>query len=1092
MPWIIEIQTSDFSVRNIVAWCRGTIRITTLSRCRLLDEDRRSFIWIEARLSLLNKVLLHYSGCTLKLFISYRREDTDDFAGRMHDYLVKEFGTDNIFKDVDSIRTGDNWKVTLEQSVAQCDVVVTLIGEQWAKCTDKNGKTRIKSDDDWVRFELEAALRNNRIVLPVLVKGTKPLRIEDLPESLHWLTDIHATEVRGGSQFKDDVARFISELRLRRERLAEQRKVVNVTLGHPTGGTGLEGATGTTICPGCRRTCVKSDKFCDGCGAKLWMNCPKCVTPVLIGQRFCKSCGADVVLIVQATEQRDELYRRFTSLTALTDAVQQLSEAETLIRDVNSAYATFPFFTPLVDLRQQIISTIGDTIKAAAAKAYLAKNYSRALLLYQRLDEFGRSSSEGTTRIAEMQTIRRTSEEKATELFNKGDIRKAHATLVELLVNFPEDQSISSKIKSYADILERVKQLTETGIRGLLNQHRLMQLDREITWLQSTRMNIQKLADIAATVRKKLAEANNAIAKAQAEMTSGNVRAAQNIARDILASVADHEEANALVRQSGEIVDKVAELQELVRQQQWCAARELERDIETDKINDPRLPKLAASIKSGISLVDNQIILLVTVIVLMLLMAFFGIPWLTSSIMSFKPLPTGYYLAATAAILVLVIIMWTVFRSKSQTIQRMLMLFRRRRSKVYSGSPSTDHLIQPLVITPGSLPSSTATSQSLPINLEPTKQQPIIATSVATTATAPIMARLAVPLERSESLSATELDQRLESTCIAVEWLSIGLLAILIGYVAATKVSAHVATLWLQVPLFFLLQITPLYLAYLALNRAARWRWPLGAIVLSFLALLLISYLSSNPILLSFANNLCIWIITGLMSAYLLRCKLWTGIAAATAGSLIATLLASPFSLGLLFGITFVVPLKEGTIWGNLIYALLPAAMIWTLLSVVMSSSSGTLIRFVAAENLVVRGIFAIALAIIVSCIAYCCVALFSTILSEKTLWITAWLGLFAACQFTTALIRGQWSKSTSLTSAALSFVLLLLLALVERISAGAIVNVFLWCISATSVILLRARTIDSYRHGTEFLARLRSRIKGYRLPFRVEVRRVP
>jgi TIR domain/Double zinc ribbon len=1055
-----------------------------------LDECRLSFTWNDVRSSLLNKVLLFISGCALKLFISYRREDTDDFAGRLHDYLVKEFGTDNIFKDVDSIRTGDNWKVTLEQSVAQCDVVVTLIGEQWVKCTDKNGKTRIKCDDDWVRFELEAALRNNRIVLPVLVKGTKPLRNEDLPESLHWLTDIHATEVRGGSQFKDDVARFISELRLRRERFAEQKKAIPVPFGQPMGG-GPEGAPGTMVCPMCRRTCIRSDKFCDGCGTSLWALCPKCVAPVLTGQRFCKTCGADVVLFFQATERREELYRRFTSLTALTDAVQQLSEAEAAIRDVNSAYVTFPFFTPLIDLRQQITSTIGETIKAAAGKAYLAKNFSRALLLYQRLDEFGCTTVEGTTRIAEIQTVRRTCEEKATELFNKGDIRKAHATLVELLVNFPDDPWISNKIKGHTDILDRVKQLTETGIRGLLNQHRLMQLDREITWLQSTRMNIQKLPDIATTVRKKLAEANNAIAQAQAEMTSGNVRAAQNIARDILASVADHEEANALVRQSGEIVDKVAELQELVRQQQWCAARELERDIETDKINDPRLPKLAASIKSGISLVDNQIILLVTVIVLMLLAAFFGIPWLTSSIMSFPPLPTGYYLAATAAILVLVFIMWTVFRSKSQTIQRMLMLFRRRRSKAYSRNSSTDQLIQPLVITPGSLSSSTASSQSLPINLESSKQQPIIATSVATTTTAPIMARLATPLNRPESLSATELDQRLECTCIAVEWLSIGLLASLIGYVAATKVGTLVTTLWLQVPLFFLLQITPLYLAFLILNRATRWQWPLGAIVLSFLILLLISYLSTNPTLFSVANTLCIWIITGLMSAYLLRCRLWTGIAAATIGPLLAILLASPFSLGLLFGVNFVVPIKEDTIWGNLIYALLPAAMIWTLLSVVMSSSSGTLIRFVAAENLVVRGIFAIALAIIVSCIAYCCVAFLSTILSEKTLRITAWLGLFAVSQFTTALIRGQWSKSTSLTSAAVSFVLFFFLALVEKVSPGAIFIVFLWCISATSVILLRTRTVDAFRHGVEFLARLRSRIKGYRLPFRVEVRRV-
>ena len=138
----------------------------------------------------------------MKLFINYRRDDTDDFAGRLHDYLLSEFGTDNIFKDVDSIRPGQNWKIILEESVAQCDVVLTLIGKSWATIADKNGQPRIKTEDDWVRFELEAANRANRLVMPILVKGTPPLRQEDLPQSLQWLTDIHATEVRGGSQFE--------------------------------------------------------------------------------------------------------------------------------------------------------------------------------------------------------------------------------------------------------------------------------------------------------------------------------------------------------------------------------------------------------------------------------------------------------------------------------------------------------------------------------------------------------------------------------------------------------------------------------------------------------------------------------------------------------------------------------------------------------------------------------------------------------------------------------------------------------------------------------------------------------------------------
>ena len=60
----------------------------------------------------------------MKLFINYRRDDTDDFAGRLYERLISEFGTDNIFKDVDSIRPGQNWKTVLQESVGSCDVVL--------------------------------------------------------------------------------------------------------------------------------------------------------------------------------------------------------------------------------------------------------------------------------------------------------------------------------------------------------------------------------------------------------------------------------------------------------------------------------------------------------------------------------------------------------------------------------------------------------------------------------------------------------------------------------------------------------------------------------------------------------------------------------------------------------------------------------------------------------------------------------------------------------------------------------------------------------------------------------------------------------
>ena len=41
-----------------------------------------------------------------KIFISYRRDDTAGYAGRIHDRLEREFGADLLFMDVDTIPLG--------------------------------------------------------------------------------------------------------------------------------------------------------------------------------------------------------------------------------------------------------------------------------------------------------------------------------------------------------------------------------------------------------------------------------------------------------------------------------------------------------------------------------------------------------------------------------------------------------------------------------------------------------------------------------------------------------------------------------------------------------------------------------------------------------------------------------------------------------------------------------------------------------------------------------------------------------------------------------------------------------------------------
>jgi hypothetical protein len=142
----------------------------------------------------------------ITVFISYRRADTEGHAGRLRDWLVERFGEDGVFEDVDSIHPGEDYVSKLEQTLQRADVVLALIGRQWVTTRDVAGRRRLDDPEDWVRLELETALRRDVTVIPVLVQGATMPSQKDLPEPLVPLTRRNAITI--GSAWADDVARL--------------------------------------------------------------------------------------------------------------------------------------------------------------------------------------------------------------------------------------------------------------------------------------------------------------------------------------------------------------------------------------------------------------------------------------------------------------------------------------------------------------------------------------------------------------------------------------------------------------------------------------------------------------------------------------------------------------------------------------------------------------------------------------------------------------------------------------------------------------------------------------------------------------------
>ncbi len=131
-----------------------------------------------------------------RIFVSYRRDDSSAYAGRLYDYLVGRFGYDNVFIDIDSIEPGVDFTESLEKTVAKCDTVLVLIGPLWMSTAGRDGTRRIEDPNDFVRFEIERALSTGtRRIIPVLVGGGRVPEAEDLPDSLAWLTRRQAFEL---------------------------------------------------------------------------------------------------------------------------------------------------------------------------------------------------------------------------------------------------------------------------------------------------------------------------------------------------------------------------------------------------------------------------------------------------------------------------------------------------------------------------------------------------------------------------------------------------------------------------------------------------------------------------------------------------------------------------------------------------------------------------------------------------------------------------------------------------------------------------------------------------------------------------------
>jgi hypothetical protein len=141
----------------------------------------------------------------LRVFLSYRRATGSEITERIREWLNRELGQDNVFKDDQSIPWGADFEVEIESRLRESSALMLIIDEQWVT-------TRLEDPTDFVRREVEFALQHQVPLLPVLVREAQIPRKEQLPASLRPLCRLQTRRVRPAPDFHRDMEQLLAAI----------------------------------------------------------------------------------------------------------------------------------------------------------------------------------------------------------------------------------------------------------------------------------------------------------------------------------------------------------------------------------------------------------------------------------------------------------------------------------------------------------------------------------------------------------------------------------------------------------------------------------------------------------------------------------------------------------------------------------------------------------------------------------------------------------------------------------------------------------------------------------------------------------------
>ncbi len=147
-----------------------------------------------------------------EIFISYRRADVLVMCDRIHSFLAAVFGGRAVFRDIESLHAGVDYRSELATAMRECKVALVVIGTSWLTISDESGQRRLDLPDDPVRLEIETLLSQRIPVIPLLIQGARLPLERELPPSIAELAYRQARSVRVEPDFGHDMQTVVRDI----------------------------------------------------------------------------------------------------------------------------------------------------------------------------------------------------------------------------------------------------------------------------------------------------------------------------------------------------------------------------------------------------------------------------------------------------------------------------------------------------------------------------------------------------------------------------------------------------------------------------------------------------------------------------------------------------------------------------------------------------------------------------------------------------------------------------------------------------------------------------------------------------------------